>query len=294
MTATVSTTTVDVAGVSGVTGPEVKPDARWRLRYSKRHKLRFLGHRDVARVWERALRAAAIPVAMSAGFSPRPKMSFGLALPTGAESVAEYLDVTVTGEGLDDGEDLCSRVAPVLPPGLEVLAAAPIDAKAASLQEAVVASSWEFLVADTDAPTLNRAIERILESPEVMVTRERKGASHVDDIRPAILELSVIVGSSLAVDDPRPRVRATLGQIGRGIRPGELVSVLLPEADTAAALQRVLRTHQWIESDGARREPLPAAEASLDAEGGTTWTPPTRPPGPTAVRERLATVMTGT
>ena len=59
------------------------------LRYSKLGKVRFTSHRDGARLWERALRKADVPIAMSVGFTPRPKLSFGLALPTSAESLAE-------------------------------------------------------------------------------------------------------------------------------------------------------------------------------------------------------------
>ena len=43
-----------------------------RLRYSKLGKVRFTSHRDTARVWERAMRRAGVPVATSAGFTPRP------------------------------------------------------------------------------------------------------------------------------------------------------------------------------------------------------------------------------
>ena len=53
---------------------------------------RFASHRDIAKVWERSLRRAEIPLVYSEGFSPRPRIAFGLALPTGAESECEYLD----------------------------------------------------------------------------------------------------------------------------------------------------------------------------------------------------------
>ena len=66
---------------------------RVRIRFAKLGKIRWTSHRDVARMWERAFRRVELPLAYSAGFSPRPKVSFGLALPTGHESVAEYLDV---------------------------------------------------------------------------------------------------------------------------------------------------------------------------------------------------------
>ena len=55
---------------------------RIRARFAKRGKVRFTSHRDLARIWERVLRRAALPVARSEGFSPRPKLHFGLALST--------------------------------------------------------------------------------------------------------------------------------------------------------------------------------------------------------------------
>jgi radical SAM-linked protein len=66
---------------------------RVRLRFAKVGKVRWTSHRDVARMWERALRRIRLPLAYTQGFSPRPKVSFGLALSTGHESVAEYLDI---------------------------------------------------------------------------------------------------------------------------------------------------------------------------------------------------------
>src|SRR6188474_2710347 len=68
-------------------------NSRYRIRFSKLGKIRFTSHRDVARMWERALRRATLPVAYTEGFSPHPKLSFGLALSTGHESLGEYLDV---------------------------------------------------------------------------------------------------------------------------------------------------------------------------------------------------------
>ena len=68
---------------------------RIRFRFAKLGKIRCTSQRDVARMWERALRRAGLPLAYTEGFSPRPQLSFGLALPTGCESVAEYLDVAL-------------------------------------------------------------------------------------------------------------------------------------------------------------------------------------------------------
>ena len=75
---------------------------RLRIRFSKLGKVRFVGHRDVARIMERALRRCGVPVTYSEGFSPRLRMSFGLALPTCYESEAEYLDVPLNPDLVQD------------------------------------------------------------------------------------------------------------------------------------------------------------------------------------------------
>ena len=61
-----------------------------RVKYAKQGKVRWISHRDVARAFERALRIEQLPLAFTLGFSPRPKVSFGLALSTGYESEAAF------------------------------------------------------------------------------------------------------------------------------------------------------------------------------------------------------------
>jgi radical SAM-linked protein len=216
---------------------------RVRFRFTKLGKVRWTSHRDVARMWERALRRAGLPVAYSEGFSPRPKISFGLALPTGHESVAEYLDVDL-GEPVEP-ITLPGRLSPALPVGIDVTAAAVVERSADSLQHEVTSSSW--LVQGDARDGLAARIDEVLAASEVVVTRERKGRPVTDDIRPAIRSLVLEPGHTLTCE---------LATQPRGVRPAELLAVLGIEFEDCL----VRRTHQWIERDGARREPL-----SLDA-----------------------------
>ncbi len=113
-----------------------------RVRFAKRGRVRFISHRDVARAFERGLRVAGVPVAVTRGFTPHPRIGFGLALAVGHESDAEYLDVglerAVEPVGVVDG------LAAVLPEGLTPGAAADLAPGAPALQEAV--TSVEYLV----------------------------------------------------------------------------------------------------------------------------------------------------
>ncbi len=129
---------------------------RQRVRFAKRGKVRFLSHRDLARVWERALRRAGIRVAYSEGFSPRPRLSFGLALSTGYESLGEYLDIDLADDL--EPEELVALVNPSLPAGMEAQAAIRIPPGTDSLQQAVTSSSWEIEVAGVDGDRVEQAV----------------------------------------------------------------------------------------------------------------------------------------
>ena len=116
---------------------------RLRIRFAKLGKVRWTSHRDTARMWERAFRRVDLPVAYSNGFSPRPRVSFGLALSTGYESVAEYLDIELSDsppEGITpqlDLEGLTGGLSAALPEGVDVLAIAASSDRTLSLQEEV-------------------------------------------------------------------------------------------------------------------------------------------------------------
>jgi radical SAM-linked protein len=231
--------------------------ARFRLRFAKLGKVRFTSHRDVARMWERALRRARLPVAYTQGFSPRPKLSFGLALPTGHESMAEYLDVELAeaeGEGPAPAE-LPARLSPELPVGVDVVAAAPVAPGGGSLQEIVRSCSWRIEVPDLDPAPARSLVDAALAADEIVVTRQRKGRDVTDDLRPALLSVAVVGATTTGVE-----LDAELAVHPRSVRPGELLRALAPGLSEG----RVLRTAQWTWRDGARAEPLTAA-VDLDA-----------------------------
>ena len=221
-----------------------------RLRYSKLGKVRFVGNLDVTRIWERSLRKAALPVAYSTGFSPRPRLSFGLALPLAAGSLAEYVDIEFATDVDLDG--LADRLSDSLPVGFDVMAVAPKLPGQVSLQEDVVACDWELELEGIPADEVASAIAGTLAAPTLLLERERKGERRTDDVRGSIEALGLRPGE-------RTVVTARLATVGRGLRPTELVAVMFPHLGDVAgdAVRSLLRTEQWIERDGARRELLP-------------------------------------
>lgn len=238
---------------------------RVRIRFSKLGKIRWTSHRDVARMWERAFRRERLPLAYSEGFSPRPKVSFGLALPTGYESVAEYIDVDLVGFPEAGVATLPARLSGALPEGVDATAAAVIAPGSPSLQEEVDSCTWRWAV---EAPeggiavppeVIAARVEECLARSELPVTRPRKGVLQTDDIRPGIVELKT---AGCSGDPAGAWLEAELACRPRAIRPSEVTLALGLELEE----RDVRRTNQWILRDGARSEPLPVA-APVEAIG---------------------------
>jgi hypothetical protein len=92
---------------------------RLRVRFTKEEPLRFLGHLDVVRLWERACRRARLPLAYTLGFTPHPRLQFASPLALGATGAAEVLDLYLTAPLAPD--DFGARLGARLPPGCRVV-----------------------------------------------------------------------------------------------------------------------------------------------------------------------------
>ena len=227
-----------------------------RLRYTKHGKVRWISHRDVARALERAFRIAALPLAFTEGFSPRPKVSFGLALSTGHESDAEYLDLVLTDDV--DLDALTCSLTDALPEGIAVSGAAPLVERAPALQEAVTAVEWrvEPVTGDgapVDAPTLGAHVARALELPALPTSRRRKGRDVEEDVKPVVRRCEVRGTNPVSVE-------MELTTQPRSAKPGDVLAAIARATGFPGGLTeaRALRICQWIERDGTRLEPLEA------------------------------------
>jgi len=237
-----------------------------RIRFCKRGPVRFIGHRDVARNFERAFRIEELPLAFTLGFAPRPKVGFGLALSVGHESDAEYLDVELTHDPGVEGRAGLYRfpdaLSLALPEGIDVTGVAPIVDRAPSLQEAVTAVEYQVTVAHDIPDAVSTpaaaaaAVALVLDAPSVEITRTRKGREAAEDVRPAIRNMEL-----LEADPSTATLHLELATQPRNARPGDVVAALNAVAGSTGpefTEGRVLRTHQWIERVGARLEPLEA------------------------------------
>lgn len=88
------------------------------LRFSKKGLLRFISHRDLMALLERAFRRARVPLVLSQGFNPRPRISFPLALGLGVQGCREVLEVQL--QGWSNPPRLVETLQAVLPEGVAI------------------------------------------------------------------------------------------------------------------------------------------------------------------------------
>ncbi len=233
-----------------------------RLRFEKRGKVRFVSHRDIARLLERAFRIEQLPLAFTLGFSPRPKVSFGLALGVGHESLAEYLDLELADSV--DVDSLPEALSRALPEGLAVNGVSALVERAPSLQEAVTSVEVDLELDGIDPDRVADAVHQAVAAETLPITTTRKGRSVDEDLRPALRRLELVT-----TDVGRTDVHVEADTQPRGVRPADIITALRTlatgEVDAGVGADRVLRTHQWIERDGARLEPLEADRATHTA-----------------------------
>ena len=207
-------------------GPPPPPAVqKLRLRYTKRGRLRFTSHRDIARAFERALRRAQVPMAYSAGFSPHPKISWVGAAPTGVASEAEYVEISVALRVEPDR--LRAALDDSLPDGIdvvEVVEAAP----GTSLPDRVQASQWQVRLPQVPLAEARRAVDAFLAAPEVLVQRLVKDGVRTLDARAATVSASA---SPAPDEDGCATLLLVVRHVTPAVRPDDVLSGLRLVAD---------------------------------------------------------------
>src|SRR5258705_4238869 len=99
------------------------------IRFQKGESVRFISHHDLMRAMMRAVRRANLPVRLTEGFNPRPRIVFPVALEVGIASLDEVAEIEFT-QCLDI-QDLTDRLASVFPPGLKLMAVKDLPLKRA-------------------------------------------------------------------------------------------------------------------------------------------------------------------
>ena len=86
--------------------------------FSKKGLMRYISHLDLMRLFMRAMRRADLPLKMTEGFSPHPKLSLKRALKLGLESDNEEASIVLKFPVVPD--DFKNKLQKQLPEGIQV------------------------------------------------------------------------------------------------------------------------------------------------------------------------------
>ena len=192
---------------------------RIRITFTKQGALRYTGHLDLHKIWERATRRANLPLAYSQGFHPQPKIQLAAALPLGFSSRCELVDMWVADDNLDLSV-LPARFGEAVPMGIKILRVEKVEEKSPPLQTQVVSAEYEVTLFDEiDLNGLTQRLATVMATASL--PRERRGKPY--DLRPLIESIRLLEPD----DENHPRLWMQLAaREGATGRPEEVLDVL--------------------------------------------------------------------
>ena len=216
-----------------------------RVKYAKKPEIRFTSHLDLIRIFERAFRRSQLPIAFSQGFTPRPKISFGLPLAMGFISDAEYLDIQLAGQPPDD---FCDRLSRCLPCGLEIIRIKKFELRPRSLMS--VTNRIDYHIHLLQTINLQDKIDEFRSSKTKIVLRKKNNQTQFIDIKPYVEEILPVEKETNTVDI------VTHLDGGKTARIEEILRDILGFTPYQIATSLVKRTAAYIQRDNRLLTPM--------------------------------------
>lgn len=204
-----------------------------RIKFKKYGPVRFIGHLDVMRFFQKAIRRAGIDVKYTGGFSPHQAMTFAAPLGVGIESNGEYMDIEVNS--MTSSQDIMDRLNRASVYGIEIVSAKilPDDAGNAMASVAAAAYTVRFREGYEPETDIAKILPAFLARKEILIAKETKKGVREVDLRPGIYELSYEDGCfSMLLD----------ASSAGNIKPVQVIVALLKnEASHIDAMQNIIR-----------------------------------------------------
>lgn len=154
-----------------------------RIKFSKQGQIKFIGHLDMVRYFQKVMRRADVDVAYTEGFSPHQKMSFAAPLSVGVISRGEYFDIEVNST--KSTAEMLDRINTQNVEGVEVLSYKLLPDDAKNAMSIVAGADY---IAYTSEFT-KEEIEAFMAQKEITVLKKTKKSEKEVDIRPMIFDM---------------------------------------------------------------------------------------------------------
>jgi len=165
---------------------------RLRITFGKSGTLKYTSSLDIAKIWERVLRRADLPILYTKGFNTRPRIQLAMPLPLGITSECEMLDVALRERIELNEEKLIELLLGVSPVGLDIHQIEEIQVWSSTMQSLVLSAEYRLRFEDgIDKNYLQNKVDEILNQDKIIVEKIRKRKRSVVDLRPLIIDLKI-------------------------------------------------------------------------------------------------------
>lgn len=170
-----------------------------RIKFAKYGAMKFIGHLDMMRFFQKAIRRAGIDIRYSEGFSPHQIMSFAAPLGVGIESSGEYMDIEVLS--MTSTEDMKQALNQVMVEGVEVLDVCVLPDNAKNAMASVAAASYKIKMKEGDFPIvdLSGQLQSFYRQEKIPYTKETKKSVIELDLKQGIYEIEADADGSMCM-----------------------------------------------------------------------------------------------
>ncbi len=186
---------------------------RLRIKVGKLGDMALIGHLDFARLMDRAIRRASLPIAFTGGFHPGPRISPANALPLGITSTGEIIDFELTE--IVDPDDFRARLQEQLSDDIPIYEATEVSVNSPSATKCLDRVEYLIAVDTADGERGNWAdwVQQVLTAKQIMQAKVTKSGKPKEvDLRSRLFELSIADASQLATLPASVRDRLTLAK----------------------------------------------------------------------------------
>lgn len=169
---------------------------KMRIKFEKTGNMRFIGHLDVMRYFQKAMRRAGVDIVYSEGFSPHQKMSFAAPLGIGLTGTGEYFDIEVNS--VMSSVAMTDALNAVMVEGFRVLSCRLLPENAPNAMSSVAAADYTVTRHGTcNEPGDEEFSRKMLDfyaQSEIITEKDTKKSTRTVDIKPLIYSLESKAG----------------------------------------------------------------------------------------------------
>lgn len=214
---------------------------RLHVIFGKKDGARFLSHLDLQSTLEFSMRRAGLPLELSEGFNPRPRMSLVSPLPLGYSGEREILEITLS-EAMPP-EEVLARLRSSVPAGITIREVVEVPVEGKSAASKLLSASYHVELSEPVIDLAER-LAAILGRKSIEIEEERDRSVRRRDIRPAILSLEAEGNRAFTL---------TAGYAGGTARPEQILDLLGISHGVAHITRRQITTADTGTSEPTRQ-----------------------------------------